>query len=51
MRYYIQHKGTVFTTHWFDIENNYEPGMIVIDTLKGLYYMGGEWIEVIEDSL
>lgn len=51
MRYYIIHKGEIFTTNWYDKENNYVFGMTVIDTETNKYYMGGNWINIIEDSL
>ena len=51
MRYYIHYKGSVFTTNWFDVENHFQLGMIVIDTFKRLYYVGGMWIEIEEDHL
>lgn len=51
MRYYIIHKGEIFTTNWFDRENFYVLGMTVIDTRKNKYYMGGNWIKIDEDSL
>ena len=51
MRYLIIHKGKVFYTSWFDVENFFAPGMIVIDLAIDRYFVGGGWIEIEEDSL
>lgn len=41
-----------FFTHWFQAENHYQPGMIVIDRTSRLITFDGEtWQDIEEDSL
>ena len=43
-----------FYTHWFDVENNFNPdvGMIVFDLINHKYIVNSlEWIDIPEDHL
>lgn len=52
MRYLIQPLNEEpFFTNWFDIENNYEQGMIVYDLQGFLYYNGECWKTLEFDTL
>ena len=52
MNYLIVYNGEAFYTNWFDKENNYVKGMVVVNLLSHQYTInGGDWFEVQEDSL
>ncbi len=41
-----------FFTHWYQYENHYQPGMVVVDRTQGLITFDGEtWQDIEEDSL
>ena len=40
--YIIIHRGKVYRSDSFD----FAPGMMVIDTVNDLYYVGGKWIGI-----
>lgn len=43
---------SAFFTHWYQPENHYQPGMIVIDRTQGLITFDGEtWQDIEEDNL
>lgn len=50
--YYKSAEYPCYYTHWYDYENNYEPGMIVIDLLNHKFTDDGiAWKEIEEDRL
>lgn len=58
MKYLIIHtdpttgEQCAFFTHWYQYENHYQSGMIVIDRTQGLITFDGEtWQDIEEDSL
>lgn len=52
MKYLIINNNEVFYTNWFDKDNNYVPGMIVVNLLLDEYTTDGvKWQTVEEDSL
>jgi len=53
MKYLIIPKNSKpFLTDWFDYENNYVKGMMVINCTKSLFTIDGKnWEELEEDSL
>lgn len=52
MRYLIIYNGTASYTQWFETENNYCEGMIVIDFVKDVVTFDGKtWKEIEEDNL
>lgn len=52
MKYLIIVEGEAFLTKWYSYENNYEPGMIVVDIANWLVTFDGEtWNEIEEDHL
>lgn len=58
MKYLIIHtdpttgEQCAFFTHWYQYENHYQPGMIVVDRTQGLITFDGEtWQDIEEDSL
>lgn len=53
MRYIVIHDNnpTPVYTNWFDEENNYEEGMVVIDLWNHVYFDGKKWTEIEEDNL
>ena len=53
-QYIIFFKGQVFLTKWFDVENNFMPTMIVIDTYAHTYFddtCNAVWKPLNEDHL
>lgn len=52
MNYLIIYQGKAFYTNWYDYENNYVLGMIVINlfTVK-ISFDGKTWNEIEEDHL
>lgn len=54
-RYLIFFNDEVFSTDWFDIGNNFIPGMIAIDVYLGLLFNStcedGKWKPIQEDHL
>lgn len=51
-RYIIIHEGKAFMTEWYAYENNYAPGMIVIDTEHlQVTFDGFTWQDIEEDHL
>ena len=52
MNYLIIQKESAFFTNWYDYENNYSSGMIVINLLKGeVTFNGVEWQNITQDHL
>lgn len=58
MKYLIIHtdpttgEQCAFFTHWYQYENHFQPGMIVVDRTQGLITFDGEtWQDIEEDSL
>ena len=52
MNYTVIYDGKVFHTKWFEPENNWVPGMIVIDRAASKYTTDGVlWVEIPEDHL
>lgn len=52
MRYLIIIDGQAFLTNWYDYENHYVKGMIVINTNNfTITFDGITWKEIEEDSL
>lgn len=52
MRYLIIHNGEAFFTKWFEYENHYNEGMIVINTNNmTITFDGLTWTEIQEDNL
>ena len=58
MKYLIIHEDPTtgekgaFVTKWYQYENHYQPGMIVIDRTQGLITFDGEmWQDIDEDHL
>jgi hypothetical protein len=52
MRYLIVSDQEVFYTEWFESENNFVDGMIVIDLATDKYMIEeGLWREIQEDHL
>lgn len=48
----IDPSNTPFYTNWFDPENHFIQGMIVINLLKGQYSINGFfWLNIEEDFL
>lgn len=48
----ITGKQWAFFTHWYQYENHYQPGMVVVDKTQGLITFDGEiWQDIEEDSL
>lgn len=42
----------IFTTNYFDYENNYEVGMVIVNLYKATYTRNGkDWFRLPEDSL
>ena len=51
MNYLIIHDGVPFYTNWFDTDNNFVDGMVVINLIRGMYTKNGyHWFEIEEDS-
>lgn len=48
-RYIVAGAGKTFLTHIFDPENNWAPGMTVIDTYLGRGYDGKDWHDIKSD--
>lgn len=43
---------SAFFTNWYQYENNWQPGMIVVDRTRQLITFDGEtWQDIEEDSL
>lgn len=52
MEYIIIHKGKVNYTNWYNFDNNYVPGMIVINFLSDEFTTDGKvWEKIEEDHL
>lgn len=52
MTYTIIYKGEVWHTNWYDSQNNYREGMVVINRLNNTYTSDGlNWKEITEDNL
>lgn len=51
MKYIVINNNEVFYTDWFDIDNHYVDGMIVINRATDLYYNGYAWFDIMEDHL
>ena len=52
MRYLVIIDGQAFLTNWYDYENNYQSGMIVVDADNYLITFDGiTWEEIKEDNL
>ena len=47
----IIHENKVFYTNYFDFENLYVDGMIVIDNINNIFFDGKSWQEIEEDHL
>lgn len=47
----IIHENKVFYTNYFDIENIYVEGIIVINNNNNTYFDGNEWQEIEYDHL
>ena len=47
----IIHENKVFYTNYFDVENLYIEGMIVINNLNDTFFDGKNWQEIEEDHL
>ena len=54
-RYLIFFNDEVFSTDWFDIGNNFVPGMIAVDVYLGFLFNStcedGKWKPLTEDHL
>jgi hypothetical protein len=52
MTYLIIYKNTASYTNWYDYENNYIEGMIVVNLLSDKFTIDGiNWNEVKQDHL
>lgn len=51
MKYLIFYNNEVFYTKWFDEENNYVEGMLVVNVQSDKYFNGKEWLDIKFDHL
>ena len=52
MRYLIIHDYIVFSTNYFEADNNFIDGMMVVDLINAKYMRTmGLWLEIPEDHL
>jgi len=52
MNYLIIYMNRAFYTNWFDAENNFMEGMIIVNQLTGkISFDGIEWNEITQDHL
>ena len=52
MQKYIIYDGyDIWHTNWFNQENHYQEGMIVIDIYTGKWLNGKKWQDIEEDYL
>ena len=52
MNYLIIDKNEVFYTQWYQYENHYVEGMIIIDLASNLYTVDGKiWFDIEMDHL
>ena len=52
MKYLIIYEQAAFYTNWYDYENHYEQGMIIIDRACDMItYDGENWHEIEDDHL